>query len=121
MKLKNILIFSTTVVLSAFNLACSSNLTSQSTAEVTRVVLDRDTKTSKRKTSSNKKKKKKRTTYETEIDYRYQVNGQTYEGYTEKDGDVQREFQQGAQVVVCYNPSNPEESDIFAAGYNCSD
>jgi hypothetical protein len=84
-----------------------------------RVALDRDTKTTKRKTSSNKKKKKTTTSVETEIDYRYEVNGKTYDGYAEKDGDAQRDFQTGAQVVVCYNPSNPDESDVFAAGHKC--
>jgi hypothetical protein len=106
-------------VFAAANLACSSNLTAQSTAQVTRVAIDRDTKTSKRKTSSNKKKRKTTTSVETEIDYSYTVDGKTYQGYSEKDGDVQRDFQSGAQVVVCYNPQNPEESDVFASGYNC--
>jgi hypothetical protein len=119
MKLTSKLIFTTIVILIVCNFGCSSNLTAQSTAEITRTVLDRDTKTSRRKTSSNRKKKKTTTTVETEIDYRYTVNGKTYEGYTEKDGDVQRDFGQGAQVVVCYNPSKPEESDVFTAGHNC--
>ena len=48
------------------------------------------------------------------------VNGKDYEGYTEKDGDVQRDFQPNTKAVVCYNPSNPEESDIFTAGHKCS-
>ena len=119
MKLTSKLIFTATIILSVVNLGCSSNLTAESTGEITRVVLDRDTKTSKRKTSSNKKKKKTTTSVETEIDYRYTVNGKTYEGYAEKDGDVQRDFQSGSQAVVCYNPSNPDESDIFTAGHKC--
>ena len=119
MKLTSKLIFTTTIILSVINFGCSSNLTAESPAEITGVVLDRDTKTSRRKTSSNKKKKKTTTTVETEIDYRYTVNGKTYEGYTEKDGDVQHAFRSGAQAVVCYNPSNPEESDIFTAGHKC--
>jgi hypothetical protein len=119
MKLTSKLIFTTAVILCVGNLGCSSKLTAQSTAEVTRAVLDRDTKTSRRKTSSNRKKKKTTTTVETEIDYRYTVNGKTYEGYTEKDGDVQRDFGQGTQVVVCYNPSKPEESDVFNTGHKC--
>ena len=99
---------------------CSSNLTAQATAEITRVAIDRDTKTSRKKTSSNKKKKKTTTTsVETEIDYRYTVDGKTFEGYAEKDGDQQRDFQAGRQVVVCYDPKNPEESDVFAAGHRC--
>ena len=119
MKLKSVLIFTAIVILLGINSGCSSKLTAGSTAEITRVMLDRDTKTTKRKTSSNKKKKKTTTSVETEIDYRYTVDGKTYEGYTEKDGDVQHEFARGAQVTVCYNPSDPEESDVFAAGYKC--
>lgn len=119
MKLINKLIF-TTVILALFaNFGCGSDLTAESTAEVTRVALDRDTKTSKKKTSSNKKKKTTKTSVETEIDYRYTVGGKTFEGYAEKDGDLQRDFQPGAKVVVCYNPSNPEESDVFSAGHKC--
>lgn len=119
MKLTSKLIFTIAAILFVCNFGCSSKLTSQSTAEVTRVVLDRDTKTSRRKTSSNRTKRRTTTSVETEIDYRYALNGKTYEGYSEKDGDVQRDFQQGSQVVVCYNPSKPEESDVFAAGYKC--
>lgn len=98
---------------------CRSNLTAETTGQITRVALDRDTKTVKRKTSSNKTKKTTKTSVETEVDYRYTVNGKTFDGYSEKDGDVQRDFQNGAQVKVCYNPANPEESDIFAAGTKC--
>lgn len=119
MKLTSKLIFTTAAILFVCNIGCSSKLTAQSDAEITKVAIDRDTKTSRRKTSSNKKKTKTTTTVETEIDYRYTVNGKTFEGYTEKDGDVQRDFRQGSQVVVCYNPSKPEESDVFTSGYKC--
>ncbi len=119
MKLTNILIFTTVVIVLVFNFGCGSKLTAETTAEITRVVPDRDTKTSRRKTSSNRMKKKKTTSLETEIDYRYVVNGKTYEGYTEKDGDVQRDFQPNSKAVVCYNPSNPEESDVFKIGHKC--
>lgn len=119
MKLLNKLSAATLTAFALFNLGCSSNLTAETTAQVTRVAIDRDTKTSRRKTSSNKTKKKTTTSVETEIDYRYTVAGKTYEGYTEKDGDVQRDFPSGGQVVVCYNPANPEESDVFASGYKC--
>ena len=113
------IIFAAIIVFSIVNLACSSKLTAETTAQITRVVLDRDTKTKKRKTSSNKTKRKTTTTYETEIDYSYTVNGRTYEGYSEKDGDVQRDFRSGGQAIVCYNPSDPEESDVFPIGHKC--
>ena len=103
----------------ALAFGCSSNLTSETQGYVKTVVIDRDTKTSKRKTSSNKKKKKTTTSVETEIEYSYNVNGRNYEGYSEKDGDVQRDFPTGATLVVCYNPSNPEESDVFPSGTKC--
>lgn len=117
--MKKPIIFTLAAALAAANLACGSSLTAQSTGQVTRVAIDRDTKTTTRKTSSNKKKTKTKTSVETEIDYSYAVSGKTYQGYSEKDGDVQRDFQNGAPVVVCYNPKNPEESDVFANGHNC--
>jgi ABC-type glycerol-3-phosphate transport system substrate-binding protein len=115
---KFLAVFAILICAAAFS-ACGSNLTAETTGQVTRVALDRDTKTVKRKTSSNKTKKTTKTSVETEVDYRYTVNGKTFEGYSEKDGDVQRDFPGGAPVTVCYNPSNPEESDVFAAGTKC--
>ena len=98
-------------------IGCSSELTAETSGQVTRVAIDRDRKVS-RKTSSNKKRKVK-TSVETEIDYRYSVNGRSYDGYSEKDGDVQRDFASGAQVVVCYNPNDPAESEVYSAGTKC--
>ena len=113
------LTFITLFITIALSFGCSSNLTAETQGQVKSVALDRDVKTSKRKTSSNKKKKKTTTSVETEIEYSYNVGGKNYEGYSEKDGDLQRDFQSGAPVVVCYNPSNPEESDVFARGTKC--
>ena len=110
--------FITLFIFTFLSFGCGSNLTAETQGQVKTVAIDRDRKTSKRKTSSNKKKKTT-TSVETEIEYSYTVNGKTYEGYSEKDGDVQRDFQAGAPVVVCYNPSNPEESDVFAQGTKC--
>ena len=107
------------MIFSLTGFACQTNLTAQAPAEITRVVLDRDTKTKKKKTSSNKTKTTTSTSYETEIDYRYTVNGQSYEGYSEKDGDMQRDYAVGRQAIVCYNPQNPSESDVFPAGQRC--
>jgi hypothetical protein len=103
----------------ASGIGCSSNLTGETEGYIKTVAIDRDVKTSKRKTSSNKKKMKTTVSVETEIEYSYNVNGRNYEGYSEKDGNVQGEFQTGGAVVVCYNPSNPEESDVFAKGTKC--
>ncbi|HEY8562902.1 MAG TPA: DUF3592 domain-containing protein [Pyrinomonadaceae bacterium] len=98
---------------------CRSNLTGETAGQIKSVALDRDVKTSRKKTSSNKRKKKTNVSYETEIEYSYSVGGKNYEGYSEKDGDVQRDFRAGSPVVVCYNPADPEESDVFAAGTKC--
>ncbi len=106
-------------VFTALGFGCSSNLTAETQGQIKSVAIDRDTKTSKKKTSSNKTKKKTTTSVETEIEYSYSVNGKNFDGYAEKDGDVQRDFQTGAAAVVCYNPSKPEESDIFAGGSKC--
>ena len=103
----------------AFAFACSSKLTGETQGQIKSSVIDRDVKTSKKKTSSNKTKKKTTVSVETEIEYSYSVNGKNYDGYSEKDGDVVRDFQSGAAVVVCYNPANAEESDVFAAGSKC--
>jgi hypothetical protein len=107
------------LIFAAAGFGCSSNLTAEAPGQVTSTVLDRDTKTSKKKTSSNKKKRKTTTSVETEIDYIYTVDGKNYSGYTEKDGDVQNAFRPGTAVVVCYNPANPEESDVFTSGTKC--
>ena len=107
-----------TIVFAALLAGCSSRLTAEAPATVTRVAIDRDTKTQKRKTSSNRKKKTT-TSIETEIDYRYTVNGKSYDGFSEKDGDVQRDFQTGASVKVCYSPEQPDESEVFPANHKC--
>lgn len=105
--------------LTVLNFGCSSSLTAETQGQIKSAVIDRDVKTSKKKTSSNKTKKKTTVSVETEVEYSYTVNGKNYDGYSEKDGDVQRDFQTGAPVVVCYNPSNPVESDVYAAGSKC--
>ncbi len=109
----------TLLIFTAFGAGCSSNLTGSTPGYIKSVVIDRDVKTSKRKTSSNKKKKKTTVSVETEIEYSYNFNGRNYEGYSEKDGDVQSDFPKGSTVVVCFNPSNPEESDVFPSGTKC--
>jgi hypothetical protein len=119
MKIINKLLFTVIVIFAVLNFACSSNLTAETTGQITGVVIDRDTKTSRRKSSSNKRKKTTKSV-ETEIEYRYTVGGKTYDGYAEKDGDVQRDFQNGSAVVICYNPSKPEESDVLTSGSKCS-
>jgi hypothetical protein len=115
------LTFLTILILIALTFGCRSKLTGETQGYIKTVVLDREAKTSKRKTSSNRKKKTTTTTVETEIEYSYNVQGRNYEGFTEKDGDVQRDFPVGATLVVCYNLSNPEESDVFVSGTKCGE
>jgi hypothetical protein len=111
--------FVTIFIFAAFGFGCGSNLNGETQGYIKTVVLDRDVKTSKRKTSSNRKKRKTTVSVETEIEYSYNVQGRNYEGFSEKDGDVQGDFQKGETVVVCYNLSNPEESDVFPKGTKC--
>lgn len=100
-------------------IGCQSKLTTGTSGQVTRVSIDRDTKTTRTKTSSGKIKKRTKISYETEIHYRYAVGGRSYTGYAEKDGNVRSRFQTGAKVLVCYNPASPEDSDIFSIGSKC--
>jgi hypothetical protein len=110
----------------AFLLAgCSGNdfsrrLTAEAPAEITSVVLDRDRKTTRRRSGSNNRRRTTtKTTYETDISYRYIVNGQVYNGETEKDGDMTGTYRNGSRVKVCYNPAQPDESDVFETGHRC--
>jgi hypothetical protein len=98
----------------------SRRLTAEASAEITSVVLDRDRKTTRRRSGSNNRRKTKTTTtYETDISYRYTVNGRVYEGESEKDGDVTGSFRAGSSVKVCYNPAQPDESDVFENNHRC--
>lgn len=116
----NKLILTVSVIFAAMSFsACSSNLTAEAPGQIKTVAIDRDQKKSTKKTSSNKKKTTTKTSIETEIEYSYTVDGKTFNGYAEKDGDLQRDFQAGAAAVVCYNPANPEESDVFTSGTKC--
>lgn len=117
--MKKITLICVLAIFALVNFGCSSKLTAEAPGQITSVAIDRDTKTTKKKTSSNKTKKSTKTSVETEIDYTYTIEGKSYSGYTEKDGDVQNAFRSGSPVVVCYNPANPEESDVFAAGTKC--
>jgi len=114
--MKKILFF---LIFMAFAIGCKSNLTASTTGQVTSSVIDRDVKTSKKKTSSGKTKKSTKTDTETEIDYTYTIDSKNYSGYSEKDGNVQSSFAVGSTVTVCYNPQNPEESDVFPNGTKC--
>jgi hypothetical protein len=98
----------------------SRRLSAEAEGELTSVALDRERKTTRRRSGSNNRRRTTtKTTYETDISYRYTVNGQIYNGETEKDGDVTASFRTGARVKVCYNPAQPDESDVFESGHRC--
>ena len=98
----------------------SRRLTAEAPAEITSVVLDRDRKTTRRRSGSNNRRRTTtKTTYETDSTYRYTVNGQVFNGETEKDGDVTGTFRTGSRVKVCYNPAQPDESDVFETSHRC--
>jgi len=98
----------------------SRRLTAEAPAEITSVVLDRDRKITRRRSGSNNRRRTKtKTTYETDIEYRYTVNGKAYDGVSEKDGDVTGSFRTGSSAKVCYNPSQPNESDVFENNHRC--
>ena len=63
----------------------------------------------------------------TVIDYRYTVDGRTYEARFTKRGPNQRpgasrpDFEVGQPAKVCYNPTRPHVSEIFRPTYKCPD
>jgi hypothetical protein len=58
-------------------------------------------------------------TYSTRITYRFQANGRTIETEWTKSDDVSDEYTVGGRAKVCYNPSNPDENEIFTLSYRC--
>lgn len=101
-------------------LGCDSNLTAETTGTVIKTEAIKERKTTRRKTRYGRTKKSTKTvTAETDIDYTYEVNGTKYDGVSEWEGDVRSKFKEGAQVKVCYNPKNPEESDLFLPDEKC--
>jgi len=95
-----------------------ARLTAEAPARVTTVSLDRGRRT---RTGNRNRRHTRRTSEntETDISYQYSVNGKTFDGTTEKDGDQTSTFKVGVAAKVCYNPSNPEESEVFPRGHAC--
>ena len=56
---------------------------------------------------------------DTELHYRYTVNGKTYGAFEERDGDVRNYYEDNRIVTVCYDPKDPASSRIFPPGYKC--
>jgi hypothetical protein len=87
-----------------------ARLTAEAPAQVTSVYVERN-----RRRSGNSR----RTETETKITYRYAVGGRTLEGSSTKDGDQSAALRAGARTKVCYNPSAPDESEVFTPDHVC--
>ena len=56
----------------------------------------------------------------TNVSYRFSVGGRTFEGRSRKSGDGRDRYAQGANARACYDPANPERSEVFPASYDCA-
>jgi hypothetical protein len=83
-----------------------ARLTAKAPASVTSVSLDRGS-------------RKKRFDTDTRVSYRYVVGGRTLDGAFTKNGDQRSTFKAGMSAKACYNPSKPEESEVFKPDHRC--
>jgi FtsZ-interacting cell division protein ZipA len=91
-----------------------ARLTAEAPAEVLSVTLERN-----RTTRNSNGRRKNRTDTETDIRYRFAVEGKPIAASTSKSGDVTGTYKVGMQAKACYNPSNPAESEVFAPDHKC--
>jgi Protein of unknown function (DUF3592) len=104
----------------AGSLACRSKLTAETTGTVIKAEAIKERKSTRRKTAwGGTRRTTKTVTTGTDIDYTYEVNGIKYSEVSEWDGNVLSKFKKDSQVKVCYNPENPEESDLFLPEEKC--
>jgi len=75
-----------------------ARLTASATATLTAVDLHKDTESS--------------SLDETRFRYRFETAGQAQDGNSALPGDRTGDFKPGQQVSICYDPSDPGESDI---------
>ena len=52
---------------------------------------------------------------ETWIDYRFAASGQEVQGNDSLPGDKTGQYSPGRTIMICYNPSDPQESAIETA------
>ena len=71
-------------------------MTAEASATITRIVLQRD------QDSSDS----------TQVSFRYAANGSNVEATHEMTGDHSRDFAQGQQVRICYNPEDLQSARI---------
>ncbi len=63
----------------------------------------------------------------TVVDYRYTVNGTSYEARVVKRGPNKRpdasrpDYVVGQPAKVCYNPHRPQTAEVFTLAYRCPD
>jgi hypothetical protein len=89
-------------------------LTAETPAQVLEVKVvsrDRNRNTNINRSSSS--------TYSTRISYRFQANGRTIETEWTKSDDVSDEYTVGGRAKVCYDPTNPDDNEIFTLSYHC--
>ena len=86
-------------------------LTAEAPAQVLEVkVTDKVTNNNRRSSPHN---------YSTRITYRFQAQGHTIETEWIKSNDVSDEYEVGRRAKVCYDPSNPDDNEIFTLSYRC--
>lgn len=90
-------------------------LTAEAPAQVLSVTLERN----RRTTRNANRRRRSRTDTETDISYRFAAGGRSITGSTSKEGDETGTYRAGMQAKACYNPSNPEESEVFTPDHKC--
>ena len=75
-----------------------ARMTAKGSAILTSITLDQDDES--------------RSLDETDFEYRFDVSGKKVAGSDSLPGDRVQDFRIGQQVTICYNPSDPQESNI---------
>ena len=83
-----------------------ARMTAEAPAEVTGVSVER-------------RRRRMRNETRTFVSYRFNVGGQWIQDSSDKGGDQRATYRPGAPLKVCYNPSKPEESEIFTPDHQC--
>ncbi len=81
-------------------------LTAEAPAQVTNVTVE-------------SRRKRMRTETRTRVSYSFNAGGRTIQDWGEKNGDQRATYSPGAPLKVCYNPSDPDESEIFTPDHKC--
>jgi hypothetical protein len=83
--------------IAAENAERRARLTAKGTAELTQVRLDQGDDSS---------------SDETDLEFRFMVNGQQVRSSDSLSGDRQSDFRVGQTVTICYDPKEPAQSDV---------